>query len=63
MDKNKPTYAFDNSPSKNESNIIHEVFDYFFINLKNVKYEVLIVNDYSGDDTFDKFKNYNEKKF
>ena len=49
-------------PVRNESNIIHEVFDYFFINLKNIKYEVLIVNDYSSDDTFDKCKSQLDQK-
>ncbi len=43
-------------PVRNESNIVHEVFEYFFSNLKDIKYEVLIINDYSSDDTFDKCK-------
>ena len=44
-------------PVRNETNIIHEVFDYFSSNLKNIKYEVLIINDFSYDDTFEKSKN------
>ena len=43
-------------PVRNESNIIHDVFDYFFLNLKNIDYEVLIINDFSNDDTFEKTK-------
>ena len=34
-------------PVRNESNIINEVFDYFLNNLKDIKYEVLIINDFS----------------
>ena len=43
-------------PVRNESNIIHEVFDYFSNNLKDIQHEVLIINDFSNDDTFDKAK-------
>ncbi len=43
-------------PVRNESNIINEIFDYFLSNLKDIKYEVLIINDFSDDDTFDKCK-------
>ena len=43
-------------PVRNESNIIHEVFDYFSNNLKDIQYEVLIINDFSNDDTFNKCK-------
>ena len=44
-------------PVRNESNIIHEVFDYFSNNLKDIKYEVLIINDFSEDDTLIKIEN------
>ena len=43
-------------PVRNESNVIHEVFEYFSNNLKDIEYEVLIINDFSNDDTFDKCK-------
>ena len=43
-------------PVRNETNIIHEVFDYFSTNLKNINYEVLIINDFSDDDTLEKSK-------
>ena len=43
-------------PVRNESNIIHEVFEYFSNNLKDIEYEVLIINDFSNDDTFNKCK-------
>ena len=41
-------------PVRNESNTMQDVFDYFFINLKNIDYEVIIVNDFSTDNTFEK---------
>ena len=43
-------------PVRNESNIIQEVFDYFSNNLKDIQYEILIINDFSNDDTLDKCK-------
>jgi len=43
-------------PVRNETDIIHEVFDYFSSNLKNINYEVLIINDFSNDDTLEKSK-------
>ena len=36
---------------RDESKTIKEVFDYFNNNLKNINYEVLIINDFSNDDT------------
>ena len=54
-------------PVRNETNIIREVFDYFYDNLKNVEYEVLIINDFSNDDTAEIIKstidNYKNFKF
>ena len=44
-------------PVRDESKTIKEVFDYFNNNLKNINYEVLIINDFSSDDTFEKTKN------
>ncbi len=44
-------------PVRNESNVIHDIFKYFFLNLKDIDYEVLIINDFSDDDTFEKTKN------
>ena len=43
-------------PVRNESNIIHDVFDYFYTNLKNIDYEVILINDFSEDDTLNKSK-------
>ena len=48
-------------PVKNESDNLQSVFDYFSNNLKNLNYEVLIINDYSEDDTLDKTKKLVEK--
>ena len=44
-------------PVRNESNIIKDVFDYFYINIQNIEYEVLIINDFSTDDTLEKANN------
>ena len=38
-------------PVRDESKTIKEVFDYFNNNLKNINYEVLIINDFSNDET------------
>ena len=43
-------------PVRDESKTIEGVFDYFNNNLKNINYEVLIINDFSKDDTLDKTK-------
>ena len=43
-------------PVRNESDNLQSVFDYFSNNLKNLNYEVLIINDYSEDNTLDKIK-------
>ena len=48
-------------PVKNESDNLQSVFDYFSNNLKNLNYEVLIINDYSEDNTLDKTKKLVEK--
>jgi len=60
-------------PVRNESENLKDVFDYYTKNLKDFKYEVLIVNDFSKDDTLNvareleqKYKNFkildNKKK-
>jgi dolichol-phosphate mannosyltransferase len=41
-------------PVRDESNNIEEVFQYFYNNLKIIDYEVLIINDFSKDDTLEK---------
>ena len=43
-------------PVRDESKTIREVFEYFNNNLKNINYEVLIINDFSSDDTLEKTK-------
>lgn len=60
-------------PVRNESENLKDVFDYYTKNVKEFKYEVLIVNDFSKDDTLNvareleqKYKNFkildNKKK-
>ena len=43
-------------PVRNESENLKGVFDYFSENLKDISYEVLIINDFSKDDTLKKSK-------
>ncbi len=43
-------------PVRNESDNLNDIFNYFSKNLNNSKYEVLIINDFSEDDTLDKAK-------
>ena len=61
MDKNKLTYAFDNSTSKKRNKYNSRSFRLFFNNLKNINYEVLIINDFSSDDTLKKSKSLANK--
>ena len=60
-------------PVRNESENLKDVFDYYTKNVKDFKYEVLIVNDFSKDNTLNvareleqKYKNFkildNKKK-
>ena len=53
-------------PVRNESENLNEIFHYFLKNLKDLKFEVLIINDFSEDDTFLKAehlsKEFNEFK-
>ena len=44
-------------PVRNESQNLKGVFEYFSNNLKNINFEVLIINDFSKDDTFHKSEN------
>ncbi len=43
-------------PVRNESENLREVFTYFHQNLNTFNYEVLIINDFSKDDTLEKSK-------
>ena len=44
-------------PVRDESDSLESLMKYFSKNLSNFEYEVLIVNDYSEDDTLEKAKN------
>ena len=48
-------------PVRNESENLDEVYNYFTQNLQKVDYEVLIINDFSEDDTFEKAQKLSEK--
>ncbi len=41
-------------PVRNESDNLNDIYNHFSKNLKNLKYEVLIVNDFSEDDTLNR---------
>lgn len=41
-------------PARNEADNLEDILNYFSINLKDIEYEVLIINDFSSDDTFEK---------
>jgi len=59
-------------PARNEADNLQDILDYFNSKLKDVEFEVLIINDFSEDDTLDKaqklfasenrFKVYDNKK-
>ena len=38
-------------PVRNESDSLKDIFEYFSKNLENTNYEVLIINDFSVDNT------------
>ena len=48
-------------PVRNESENLNEIFHYFLKNLKDLKFEVLIINDFSEDDTFLKAKHLSKE--
>ena len=41
-------------PVRNESDNLEDIYNYFTKNLKNLSYEVLIINDFSADNTLEK---------
>ena len=43
-------------PARNESDNLKDILDYFTKNLNDIEYEVVLINDFSNDDTFDKAK-------
>lgn len=50
-------------PVRNESDTLKDILNYFSENLTNLNYEVLIINDFSKDDTLSKAKTLiSEKK-
>ena len=53
-------------PVRNESDNLQSVFDYFSNNLGDINYEVLIINDFSEDNTLSEskqlIKKYNQFK-
>ena len=52
-------------PAKNEAENLQDILDYFSNKLINIDYEVIIVNDFSDDDTLSRAKNLfqNNDKF
>jgi glycosyltransferase involved in cell wall biosynthesis len=47
-------------PVRNESDMLKDVFNHFTSKLTILNYEVLIINDFSEDEHFDKAKHYIE---
>ena len=43
-------------PVRNEMDNVREIFDYFSGNLKELNFEVIIINDFSEDNTFEEAK-------
>ena len=43
-------------PVRNETDVLEDIFTYFSRNITNLNYEVLIINDFSEDDTLSKAK-------
>ena len=41
-------------PARNESDNLKDILDYFTKNLIDIEYEVVLINDFSNDDTLDK---------
>ena len=49
-------------PARNETDNLEDIVNYFKKNLSNLDFEVLVINDFSEDDTFDKAKKIFEKE-
>ena len=47
-------------PCKNESEIIHETVEHIYTNLRNtnIEFEVILINDFSNDNTGNSFKKF-----
>ena len=51
-------------PVKNESDNLAGLMEYYSKNLNNIDYEILIINDFSSDDTLEKARNlFTNKNF
>ena len=48
-------------PVRNESNSLADLFNYFDKNLDGIDFEVIIINDFSDDDTLQKAKFLGQK--
>ena len=48
-------------PVRDESDSLKDILDYFSKNLININYEVLIINDFSKDNTLENARNLFEK--
>ena len=49
-------------PVRNESDSLEDIIEHFSKNLNNINHEVLIINDFSEDDTLKKSENLTFKK-
>ncbi len=49
-------------PAKNEADNLEDILNYFDGNLQNIEFELLLINDFSDDDTFVKAQNIFQNK-
>jgi dolichol-phosphate mannosyltransferase len=49
-------------PARNEAENLQDIFDYFNLELAKMDYEVLLINDFSEDNTFENAKNFFKNK-
>ena len=49
-------------PVRNESDSLDSIMEHYSKNLSNLDYEVLIINDFSKDDTLEKARNLFKNK-
>ena len=52
-------------PARNESDNLQDILNYFKNGMETINYEVILINDFSEDNTFDKAKEIfrNHKNF
>ena len=49
-------------PARNEAENLQDILNYFDTKLSSVEHEIILINDYSDDDTFARAKELFQKK-